>query len=293
MIALTIVGALQRPDTRLPPGAAGTHVTVAGIPIRYVQSGHGPDLLLLHGSPGSVEDWAPLFDRLADRFRLTAFDRPGHGYSGGADLPHTPAENARIALELVRGLGLRDVVLLGHSYGGITGLALAVLNPPEIRAFVLVGARGYVPVNVEPLYRLLSVPMLGTGVATALAPWIGPARIEAGIRQSFGPNVDLIPPGFVAARARLWTRPTVAVTLSDERVTLAAALEALRPAYPRIRKPVFLVCGEEDVRNHEDATRLAREIPGAKLVSLKETGHYVQFARPDDLVRVVEEAAAR
>ncbi len=231
-------------------------------------------------------------DRLADRFRLTVYDRPGHGYSGGVELAHTPEENARIALELIRALGLEDVVVVGHSYGGMTGLALATRNPRDVRSFVVVGSRGHGPVSVAPLYRLLAVPMVGAGIAAAVGPWIGPAQIEAGIRSSFGPNGDAIPPGFVAERIRMWNRPTVSAVLSAERVALGAALERLSVHYPEIRKPVFLVYGEQDARNYADAQRLSREIPGARLVSLPGTGHYVQFARPDELCRVIEEAAA-
>jgi pimeloyl-ACP methyl ester carboxylesterase len=291
-VALTLVGALQRPADRWPANALGTRIVVSDVPVRYAQAGHGPDVLLLHGSPGSIEDWSPIVGRLTDRLRVTAFDRPGHGYSGGADLPHTPDENARFTLELIRTLGLRNVVLVGHSYGGITGLALAERNPEEIRAFVLVAARGYSPVIVGPLFRVLAVPFFGAGVAAAVGPWIGPGQIDSGIRASFGPNADLIPPGFVARRVAIWNRPTVAVTLSQERVTLAAALDAMSPHYPEIRKPVVLVCGEDDERPYRDVGRLARDIPNARLVTFPNTGHYVQYARPDDLARIIEDAAA-
>jgi pimeloyl-ACP methyl ester carboxylesterase len=290
--SLTVVGAFQRPTTELPPGAIGSHVRIGGTAIRYAQAGHGRDVLLLHGSPGSVEDWSPVFDRLAERFRVTAFDRPGHGYSGGAELPHTLEENARVTLEVIHALRLQDVVVVGHSYGGATGLALATHNPKEARAFVIVSSRAHGPVPVEGLYRLLRVPMFGTGLAAVAAPWVGPARIESGIRSSFGPNAAAMPPGFVSQHVTLWGRPTVTHTLACERVTLEASLSAIALHYPEIRKPVFLVYGEQDERNYRDARGLAREIPGATLVSLPNTGHYVQYARPDDLIHVIEQAAA-
>jgi pimeloyl-ACP methyl ester carboxylesterase len=288
---LAIVGALQPAVPSLPPDVVGTRALIAGVPLRYAQVGHGPDVLLIHGSPGSLEDWSPIVERLADRFRLTVYDRPGHGYSGGADLAHTPEENARMALEVIRALALENVVVVGHSYGGMTALALATRNPREVRAFVVVGSRGHGPVSVAPLYRLLAVPMVGAGIAATVGPWMGPAQIEAGIRSAFGPNVDAIPPGFVAERVRMWNRPTVSAVLSQERVTLGAALDRQALHYREIRKPVFLVYGQQDDRNYADAQRLEREIPGSRLVSLPNTGHYVQFARPDELCRVIEEAA--
>jgi pimeloyl-ACP methyl ester carboxylesterase len=289
---LTLLGALQRPDTRLPAGAIGNHVQIGATAIRYAQAGQGRDVLLLHGSPGSVEDWSPVFDRLAERFRVTAFDRPGHGYSGGAELPHTLEENARLTLEVIHALRLRDVVVVGHSYGGATSLALATRNPKEARAFVIVGSRAHGPVPVEELYRLLCLPMFGTGLAAVAAPWVGPARIESGIRSSFGPNLAAMPAEFLSQRAALWGRPTVTHTLACERVTLEASLGAMALHYAEIRKPVFLVYGEQDARNYRDAGSLTGEIPGATLVSLPNTGHYVQYARPDALIHVIEQAAA-
>ena len=128
---VAVLGALQRPDTALPAGGRGRFVALDGVRLRYVQAGQGTDVLLIHGSPGSVEDWDPVFDRLAAGHRVTAFDRPGHGYSEGHGLPHTVAGNARAALGLVRALGLRDVVVVGHSYGGATALTLGPARAPQ------------------------------------------------------------------------------------------------------------------------------------------------------------------
>ena len=165
VVGVFAVGALQRPDTSLPPGTRGGFATVDGIRLRYVQAGQGRDVLLIHGSPGSLEDWDPVFDRLAARFRVTAFDRPGHGYSEGSRRPHTVTGNARISLGLIHALGLRDVLVVGHSYGGATALGMAVAAPPELRALVVVGSRVYPPVPVEPAVRALAVPHLGPGLA--------------------------------------------------------------------------------------------------------------------------------
>jgi pimeloyl-ACP methyl ester carboxylesterase len=284
---LSIVGAFQRPRTTLPPGVEGKYVLIDGVPIRYVQAGRGPDVLLIHGSPGSVEDWAPIFERLTDRYRVTAYDRPGHGYSGGADLPHTPDRNALVALELIRTLGLRDVVLVGHSYGGITGLALALRHPPEVQKFVLVGTRAYSPVKVDLMYRALAVPWFGAGLSAALAPFIGAARVEAGVRESFAPDLDRIPEGFVASRVPLWTHPTVTTTLSQERVELEASLDAMAPLYPQIRSQVVVVCGNRDTRAWADFGRLTGDHPALLFVVLSGAGHYVQYTRPDELARII------
>jgi pimeloyl-ACP methyl ester carboxylesterase len=290
--ALAVLGWTERPNLDIPSGMAGRHLDVDGTPIRFVQAGRGPDVLLVHGSPGSIEDWETVFARLSTHVRVTAFDRPGHGFSGGHRGPHTPAANALVARAVIRTLGLRDVVLVGHSYGGITALEVAVARPAEVKAYVVVGSRAYPPVSVEPIYHLLALPVVGRGLAAVLAPLTGPARLEAGVRASFGPNAATMPRDFVARRSPIWLRPTVSAALSEERVTLEAALQSLSPRYREIRAPLSIVCGAGDGRNADDARRLAGEVPGARLVILPETGHYVQYARPDALIEVIQEAAA-
>jgi pimeloyl-ACP methyl ester carboxylesterase len=289
--AISLLGLLQQPLTTWPSELVGTHLCAADVIVRYRQAGRGPDILLLHGSPGSIEDWDPVLDTLAKQFRVTAFDRPGHGFSGGAEIRHTPAENARVARNVMATLGLEHVLVVGHSYGAVTALYLAAAHAPEVRGVVLVGARAYPPVDVAPVFRILALPAFGTGFAAVVAPLIGPGMIESGVRKSFGPNA--LPPGFIEPRAPIYMRPTVSHALAEERTTLAAALDEMRPRYAGIDTPVTLVCGDHDHPSFEDSERLAREIRGARFAPQADTGHMVQFSRTAELVALITEAARR
>lgn len=291
-VILSVIGALHHPEARIPEGRPGAYLTVKGTRLRYVQSGRGPDVLLIHGSPGSVEDWDPIFEALARKYRVTAYDRPGHGYSEGWNLPHTYEANGDIALALIDALGLKDVLIVGHSYGGGTALNLAVRDPANVHGYVVVGSRGYATQPVGAFYRLIATPLFGRGLAVALGGFIGPSRVADGVRASFGPNIDAIPPDFIPLRIRMWTRPEVTTTLAEEHVTFAADLAAMSPRYASIQKRVDLVYGSDD-RNTPDAeSRLAKAIPRAHLRKLEHTGHYVQFARPEALYAVIDEAIA-
>jgi pimeloyl-ACP methyl ester carboxylesterase len=288
---LTVVGALHHPEARLPAGRPGSYVTVSGTRFRYVQSGTGPDVLLIHGSPGSAEDWDPIFERLAQKHRVTAYDRPGHGYSEGWTLPHTHEVNGHIALELVDALGLKDVLIVGHSYGGSTALNVAVRNPPNVHGYVVVGSTAYAYPRTDRLYRLLAVPVFGRGVAVLAAGLLGPSRVGDGVRSSFAPNLDAIPADFIPLRTTMWTRPEIATTLAEERVTADAGLRAMALRYAGIQKRVDLVYGADDP-SVEAGARLAKDIPQAHFLKLEGTGHYLQYARPDALLAVIDEAIA-
>src|SRR5688500_17544981 len=134
LVVLAGIGLFHQANTTIPQGVGGRQVEVAGIPLRVVQRGSGPDVLLIHGSPGCIEDWDPLIDALAPHRRVTAYDRPGHGYSGD-DGEYSYAHNAEIALALVAKLGLRDVTAVGHSFGGATVLTLALRASPAIGSY--------------------------------------------------------------------------------------------------------------------------------------------------------------
>ena len=114
LTAAAIAGLAHRPNTEIPEGAQGRHVMVNGVPIRVLQQGSGRDVMLIHGSPGSLEDWKPVMDALPDSLRVTAYDRPGHGYSGD-DGRYSYEDNADVALAVIDTLKLEHVVVVGHS----------------------------------------------------------------------------------------------------------------------------------------------------------------------------------
>ena len=64
-----------------PP--ASDFVEVDDVPVHYQIKGEGPDLVLLHGASGNLNDFTMGFtDRLTDRYRVILFDRPGLGWTG-------------------------------------------------------------------------------------------------------------------------------------------------------------------------------------------------------------------
>src|ERR1043166_3690375 len=129
---VALYGAGYRPQTDLPAGLQGQFAEVMGVRTRYLQVGHGPDVLLIHGSTGSLEDWAAVRDALAQDFRVTTYDRPGHRYTA-AGLCYDFVYNADFASALIHQLHLERPVVAGHSYGGTTALALALHRSEERR----------------------------------------------------------------------------------------------------------------------------------------------------------------
>jgi pimeloyl-ACP methyl ester carboxylesterase len=295
LVGLALLG-LAKPDhAGVPVGVGGQLVTIDGVNIRYVQKGAGRDLLLIHGTPSSLEEWQPVFDRWASKYRVTAYDRPGHGYSGPPAGETGIDYNAHMARRLMEELHLHDVLVVGHSYGGPIALKLAADDDSPATAFMIVASTVYPIAAKDPyagLGKLLRLPLLGRGVAVVLEV-LGGGMVQKGMEQAFHPDERLIPAGFIKRKQEILLQPKVTLTLAQEMKTHPIQVGALAARYPSIKRPVSIVVGSEDQpRVVEGGQRLAREIPGAHLTVLEHAGHMLQFTRPDELTALLDAALA-
>ncbi len=289
ILGLAAVGALYTPNTTIPPGSAGTTLTVAGTPLRIVQAGKGRDLLLIHGSPGSVEDWEPIITALSESFHVVAYDRPGHGYSGDTG-EYSFEHNADVALAVVEALHLDHVVVAGHSYGGSTALAVAEHASPRTDAFVIVDSATYTPSRrVEPSLRILTMPLVGMGFASVIGPLIAPGRMRRGLREVFAGHE--VSEDFIEQRLRIWNCPKVSHSTAAETVGAAEGLRALSAGYAHIVKPVVIVAEADSEFRRTTAEHLHRDIAGSSLHLVSDTGHMIQFQKTGDVVAAIREAA--
>lgn len=279
-------------DIAIPPGATGRHVTVGGLRLRVADSGAGArSVILLHGALGSLEDWETVTPLLQARYRVIAIDRPGHGYSAEPRAINDVAYNARVVRDLVTVLDLRDVVVVGHSYGGSIALRLALDNPPELRGVVLIAPGSYPDYPTGFLVRLVNAPLIGRGATRALIPLIGEARIRHDLAAAVAPDGDVVPKHFFDLRLALWKKPVPLRAYAEHMVHINDDLSRMLPGYPKIAKPVVILQGEADAgaAHRSGSPRLAGEIPGATLRTYPTTGHYLQYRHPQAVVEAVDQ----
>ncbi len=286
-LVAAVLGATYTPNTAIPSGLPGRHVVVNGVPLRVVQEGQGRDVLLIHGSPGSIEDWDSVAGTLASSFRVTRYDRPGNGYSGD-DGSYSHEHNGEMALGLIRSLGLSRVIVVGHSYGGATALAMAADNPPEVAAYVVVDSATYEPSRKpDGSMRLADWPLVGYGFAALFAP-LAKRRIGRGVAEQFeGPP----PAGFVELRQRMWSTPKVLHAIAEETLHSKENLEKLSPKYPAIKSPTYILAEADSDFRRATAERLHGDVKSSSLRLVPNTGHYMQFQKPQEIIEAVKAAA--
>lgn len=132
-------------------------------------SSKGRRLLLLHGNPSQLGDWASCASLLLEHGDILAYDQPGFGQSADfSDGAHSLERSAEAALAMMDHVGWTEPVdVIAHSHGGLIAIALRALHPRRIRSLVLIATAG---TPTHGTYRVLGLPLLDR-----LLAWIGPA----------------------------------------------------------------------------------------------------------------------
>jgi pimeloyl-ACP methyl ester carboxylesterase len=124
-----------------PPHVEGiTHrwVRARGIEFHLAEAGEGDDVVLcLHGWPQHWYEWRKLMPALADRHRVLALDLRGFGWSEAPKNGYEKEEMASDVLAVLDELGLEQVKLVGHDWGGWIGFLLGLRAPQRVERFLV------------------------------------------------------------------------------------------------------------------------------------------------------------
>ncbi len=104
----------------------------------YQQKGKGDDVVLIHAFTSSTAIWlfTNTIDRLAKKYRVTAYDLRGHGSSEVTPAGYRSDEMALDFFEINRELDVGRCVVVGHSFGGVIGMHAAFLDPDAIKGVI-------------------------------------------------------------------------------------------------------------------------------------------------------------
>lgn len=237
-------------------------------------------IVLLHGFAGTGAAWAPVVDRLGERYRASAPDIRGHG--AAADL--RPIGFAECTAD-VGALAPARFALAGYSMGARLALHVALAHPERVTRLVLIGATAGIADPVERAAR--------READEALA-----AEIEAGDIERFAerwerqPLFRGQPPAVVeAARAdRLRNRPSgLAAAL---RGIGTGTMEPLWARLPELAMPTTVIVGERDAKFRKLGERMAAGLPDAELLVVPGVGHAVHLEAPGIVAAAIAERVA-
>ena len=286
----------RRVEAALPP--QGRFVDIDGNRIHYLDEGSGPAILMVHGLGGQMRNFTyALTDRLKDRFRVVAMERPGAGYSQRA-----PGASARLGVQadvvagFIRALGLGKPLLVGHSLGGALSLAVALEHPEAVSGLALISPLTQ-PQDTPPkafagLY--IPSPVIRRLVAWTLAAPLAIRNRDAVLAAVFGPEAA---PGDFATRGggMLSLRPRTFYSTSTDLVAVNEDLPGFHARYATLDMPVGIVFGVEDriLDANVHGTPMTAQVPGLTYETIEAAGHMIPLTRPDRVAAFIEAMAKR
>lgn len=296
VVALTVV-VLNWTYGRLPaePKPTGSFVQVGKLRIHYLERpGSGTPVLLLHGLPGTADDFDAVTPLLAGH-RTVAIDRPGWGYSSGGYVSFDRQLEAIHAL--IAKLHLGRPVIVGHSYGGTIALGFAERYPNEVRGLVLVdaAAAGTHPDGFERLQAHLVKLMQAPVIRQITNATFGQLLLTVSAHQGDGEAFD--PQSVANAHehrllAINFTHGNLEA-LAGERLAAGDVVNGIDRRLATIATPAVVIQGEKDQLVHPVyGRRLARDLPQARLV-LVSGGHMAPYTHPDIVAAAVKSLSGR
>jgi pimeloyl-ACP methyl ester carboxylesterase len=282
-------------EHRHPP--VGRFMNVDGVRLHYLERGQGDPLVLIHGNGSLIQDFmiSGLVDRLAKRYRVIVFERPGFGYSTRPRRFWTPRAQAQLLRRALRKLGVEKAHVLGHSWGTLVAVSLALDNPSLVQSLVLESGYYYPTARVDVL--LVSppaIPVIGDAMRHTVSPLVAKLLLPKIIEKIFDPAP--VPDRFHRLFPKeLLLRPSHLRASSEDAALMIPAAMELRHRYHEIVAPVVIVAGTDDqiVQVGRHSERLHHELPGSEFLALRGLGHMVHHSAPDLVIEAIDRAAHR
>jgi pimeloyl-ACP methyl ester carboxylesterase len=274
----------------------------ATVPLRFVDAasvrthvaewGKGEPLLLIHGASSDMGVWAPtIVPMLREKFRAAAYDRPGMGFT--AQRPpraETLEVQAKVAAGVIEQLGLKNPIVVGHSWGGAVTLRLALDRPDLVGGLMLVAPVAYEwPGGVSWHLHWSSKPVVGDLFNHVITRPFASAAVRSGLAGAFGPSP--VPANYLEAASSLRAlRPSAMRANSLDMMAAKREIIAQQARYGEIAAPVALLAGDGDtvVSTMIHSVRLARTLANARLDVVQGAGHLPHEAAPDRFLKLLE-----
>lgn len=288
-------------ERRNPP--IGSFVEVNGARLHYVHVPAPPDadlppIVFIHGASANLKDqMLPSRPLLEGRAEMLFFDRPGHGWSerGGAENATQGGQAATIAALMDR-LGIKDAIIVAHSFGGSTATAFGLEQKARTRGLLFLAAATHPWEGGQTswYYHVTATPVIGRIFSEVLSLPAGWGRMAGATDCVFAPN---------PVPARYTDNASISLVLRPSAFRANAVdVQSLYPyamknagRYKEITAPTVVISGNRDTVVYEEihSIGLARDIPGSELLWINNLGHKPDWVAADLVVAAIEKLAGK
>lgn len=244
--------------------------------------GQGDPVLLIHGFGASRYSWRYVIEPLAQKYHVIAIDLKGFGESPKPrDDQYSVYEQARLVRNFILENKLKNLHIIGHSYGGGVALAtsiyLSISHPDLQKSLTLIDSIAY-PQDLPSFVKILATPILGSLIIYAIPNTF---QVRNLLKKVYF-NDNLIPQNAVDHYADNLSKPNAKyATLTSVRQMLPVDLQQFSENYANLTIPTLIIWSKEDeIVPLGVGERLHENLPNSKLIILNNVGHAVQEEEP-------------
>lgn len=258
----------------------------------YIDEGEGPVLLMVHGNPTWSFAWRRLIKDLSHDYRVVAVDHLGCGFSEKPQdrRVYTLHEHIQRLASLVRLLGLQQITLFAHDWGGAIGMGCAGRLADRFQRFVLMNTGAFRSQAIPFRIALCRIPVLGTLGDRGLNLFAR-AALTMAVEKPLSPAARA---GFIAPYDSWSNRIAVHEFVQDIPLGPShrshATLMEVELSLEQFRDhPMQLVWGMKDwcFTPRDFLSEFCRRFPNAHSLELPRAGHYVFEDAPVELLKQV------
>ena len=264
----------------------------AGRTLRFLKTGAGAPLILLHTIRTQLDYYQAVIPLLAQHYTVYAIDLPGHGYSSidtQASYDEPYFRSAVIAF--IDKLNLREVTLVGESIGAVLALTVASTLPDRIKAVVASNTYDYDTRYADGVRRgnfmanfvlgQFAIPVIGAVFAALENKVLLGFILRGGLR-----NRRWMPNHLLTEFNRVGYRKGYRYV---ERNVFAnwRSWGKARSTYAAIKAPVQLIYAEYDWSSLDERKRTAKELGNLAITTVANTGHFAFVDHPHKMVELI------
>ena len=260
--------------------------------IRYLKTGNGEPLILLHTIRTQLDYFEEVIPQLAKHFTVYAIDLPGHGYASIDTKAHYDEPYFRSAvIAFIEKLDLNNVTLVGESIGAVLALTVASQLPDRIKKVISSNTYDYDQRYGDGVRRgnflanfvigQFAIPYVGAIVAAMENILFLGIIMKGGMK-----NKRWMPIKLLSEFDRVGRRKGYRYV---ERSTFAGwqSWSDARSLYAKVKAPIKLVYGQYDWSTDEERQRTAKELGGVTISTIANTGHFGFVDNPQKLTEIV------
>jgi pimeloyl-ACP methyl ester carboxylesterase len=275
--------ALNGPYARLGPAEAP-------VKLFYQEEGKGPPLLLIHGFGASTYTWRYVAPELAQTHRVIAVDLKGFGQSDKPfDERYSVFDQAELLAQLIVDKDLRDLTLVGHSFGGGIALLLALEANERLEGrisrLVLLDSIAY-PQNIPVFFRLLDMPLVSQLGVRMVPPSV---QMRVALKIAYLDDSKIDPDQVEIYAAPLKTAAGKHAIIHSARQIMPKDLAEIAERYSTIQLPTLILwCDHDRIVPLEVGLKLRRSLPNSTLRLIEDCGHMPQEEQPASTLKLIK-----